>query len=164
MGKTGHSLMKAKMKEEHALVAGEVSGHIFFAHRYYGFDDAIYATCRLLEILANTNKPLSGLLSDVPKTWTTPEMRVDCPDDKKFTVVEKVKEGFKGKYQIIEIDGARILMPGGWGLVRASNTQPVLVLRFEADSEKRLEEIRQEISSVVDQIVSYSQNILRNGI
>jgi phosphomannomutase/phosphoglucomutase len=133
-----------------------VSGHIFFAHRYYGFDDAIYATCRLLEILSNSNKTLSGLLSDVPKTWTTPEIRVDCPDDKKFAVIEKVKESFKGKYQIINIDGARILMPGGWGLVRASNTQPVLVLRFEADSEKRLEEIRHEVSSVVNQIVSYS--------
>jgi phosphomannomutase/phosphoglucomutase len=153
MGKTGHSLMKAKMKEEHALIAGEVSGHIFFAHRYYGFDDAIYATCRLLEILSNTNKTLSGLLSDVPKTWTTPEIRVDCPDDKKFTVIDRVKEIFKKKYRIIEIDGARILMPGGWGLVRASNTQPVLVLRFEADSEKRLEEIRQEVSNVVEEII-----------
>jgi phosphomannomutase/phosphoglucomutase len=153
MGKTGHSLMKAKMKEEHALVAGEVSGHIFFAHRYYGFDDAIYATCRLLEILSNTNKTLSRLLSDVPKTWTTPEIRVDCPDDKKFAVIDRVKEIFKKKYQIIEIDGARILMPGGWGLVRASNTQPVLVLRFEADSEKRLNEIRQEVSTIVEKII-----------
>ena len=153
MGKTGHSLMKAKMKEEHALVAGEVSGHIFFAHRYYGFDDAIYATCRLLEILSNTNKTLSGLLSDVPKTWTTPEIRVDCPDDKKFAVIDRVKEIFKKKYQIIEIDGARILMSGGWGLVRASNTQPVLVLRFEADSEKRLNEIRQEVSTIVEKII-----------
>jgi phosphomannomutase/phosphoglucomutase len=164
MGKTGHSLMKAKMKEEHALVAGEVSGHIFFAHRYYGFDDAIYASCRLLEILSNSNQSLSGLLSDVPKTWTTPEIRVDCPDDKKFAVIEKIKERFKEKYQIIDIDGARILMPGGWGLVRASNTQPVLVLRFEAHSEKRLQEIRREISSVVNQIVSYSQNISGNEI
>ena len=153
MGKTGHSLMKAKMKEEHALVAGEVSGHIFFAHRYYGFDDAIYATCRLLEILSKTNKTLSGLLSDVPRTWTTPEIRVDCSDDKKFVVIDRVKEIFKEKYQIIEIDGARILMPGGWGLVRASNTQPVLVLRFEADSENRLEEIRQEVSKVVEEII-----------
>jgi phosphomannomutase/phosphoglucomutase len=153
MGKTGHSLMKAKMKEEHALVAGEVSGHIFFAHRYYGFDDAIYATCRLLEILSNTDKTLSGLLSDVPKTWTTPEIRVDCPDDKKFAVIDRVKEIFKDKYQIIDIDGARILMPGGWGLVRASNTQPVLVLRFEADSEKRLKEIKREVSSFVERII-----------
>jgi phosphomannomutase/phosphoglucomutase len=153
MGKTGHSLMKAKMKEEHALVAGEVSGHIFFAHRYYGFDDAIYATCRLLEILSNTNKTLSRLLSDVPKTWTTPEIRVDCPDDKKFAVIDRVKEIFNEKYQIIDIDGARILMPGGWGLVRASNTQPVLVLRFEADSEKRLKEIKREVSSVVEKII-----------
>jgi phosphomannomutase/phosphoglucomutase len=154
MWKTGHSLMKAKMKEEHALVAGEVSGHIFFAHRYYGFDDAIYATCRLLEILAKGAVSLSHLLSDVPKTWTTPEIRVDCPDDRKFAVIERIKEIFKETYQIIDIDGARILMPGGWGLVRASNTQPVLVLRFEADSEKRLAEIRQEVSTVVERVIS----------
>lgn len=154
MWKTGHSLMKAKMKEEHALVAGEVSGHIFFAHRYYGFDDAIYATCRLLEILAKSSASLSHLLSDVPKTWTTPEIRVDCPDDRKFAVIDRIKEIFMETYQIIDIDGARILMPGGWGLVRASNTQPVLVLRFEADSEKRLAEIRQEVSAVVERVIS----------
>ena len=95
MGKTGHSLMKAKMKEEHALVAGEVSGHMFFAHRYYGFDDAIYAACRLLEIISRSDKTLSGLLSDVPKTWTTPEIRVDCPDEKKFSVVERIRKIFQ---------------------------------------------------------------------
>ncbi len=154
MGKTGHSLMKAKMKEEHALLAGEVSGHLFFAHRYFGFDDAVYASCRLLEILSRSNTTLSGLLADVPKTWTTPEIRVDCADEKKFAVIEKVKKAFRGKYQIIDIDGARILMPGGWGLVRASNTQPALVLRFEADSERRLEEIKEEVSSVVEQIIT----------
>jgi phosphomannomutase/phosphoglucomutase len=154
MGKTGHSLMKAKMKEEHALVAGEVSGHMFFAHRYYGFDDAIYAACRLLEIISRSDKTLSGLLSDVPKTWTTPEIRVDCPDEKKFSVVEKIRKIFQKKYQIIDIDGARILMSGGWGLVRASNTQPVLVLRFEADSEQRLAELKKEVSSVVERIIA----------
>jgi phosphomannomutase/phosphoglucomutase len=154
MGKTGHSLMKAKMKEEHALVAGEVSGHMFFAHRYYGFDDAIYAACRLLEIISRSDKTLSGLLSDVPKTWTTPEIRVDCPDEKKFSVVERIQRIFREKYRIIDIDGARILMPGGWGLVRASNTQPVLVLRFEADSEQRLAELKQEVSSVVERIIA----------
>lgn len=154
MWKTGHSLMKAKMKEEHALVAGEVSGHIFFAHRYYGFDDAIYATCRLLEILAKSPLSLSGLLSDVPRTWTTPEIRVECPDERKFAVIDRIKEIFNATYQIIDIDGARILMPGGWGLVRASNTQPVLVLRFEADSEKRLAEIQQEVSTVVERVIS----------
>ena len=154
MGKTGHSLMKAKMKEEHALVAGEVSGHMFFAHRYYGFDDAIYAACRLLEIISRSDKTLSGLLSDVPKTWTTPEIRVDCPDEKKFAVIEKMRKIFRKKYQIIDIDGARILMSGGWGLVRASNTQPVLVLRFEADSEQRLEEIRREVSVVAERIIA----------
>jgi phosphomannomutase/phosphoglucomutase len=146
--------MKAKMKEEHALVAGEVSGHMFFAHRYYGFDDAIYAACRLLEIISRSDKTLSGLLSDVPKTWTTPEIRVDCPDEKKFSVVERIQRIFREKYRIIDIDGARILMPGGWGLVRASNTQPVLVLRFEADSEQRLAELKQEVSSVVERIIA----------
>jgi phosphomannomutase/phosphoglucomutase len=154
MGKTGHSLMKAKMKEEHALVAGEVSGHMFFAHRYYGFDDAIYAACRLLEIISRSDKTLSSLLSDVPKTWTTPEIRVDCPDEKKFAVVEKIRKIFQEKYQIIDIDGARILMSGGWGLVRASNTQPVLVMRFEADSQQRLEEIRREVSAVAERIIA----------
>lgn len=149
MWKTGHSLIKAKMQEEHAVLAGEVSGHIFFAHRYFGFDDAIYATCRLLEILSNAAVPLSTLLADVPRTYATPEIRVDCADEKKFAVIEEMKQIFQKRYKVIDIDGARVLMPGGWGLVRASNTQPVLVLRFEADSPGRLEEIRAEVESVV---------------
>lgn len=149
MWKTGHSLIKAKMKEEHALLAGEMSGHMFFAHRYYGFDDAVYATCRLLEILARKNQPLSSLLADVPKTFSTPEIRVDCPDEKKFDIIEKVKARFTATHEVIDIDGARILMQGGWGLARASNTQPVLVLRFEAYSPERLEEIKNEVEAVV---------------
>ncbi len=153
MWKTGHSLIKAKMKQENALLAGEMSGHMFFAHRYFGFDDAVYACCRLVEIISKTDQPLSGLLSDVPPTFTTPEIRVDCPDEKKFSVIECAKKFFKDKYDIIDIDGARINMPGGWGLVRASNTQPVLVLRFEADTEGRLAEIKKEIESAVNRFL-----------
>jgi len=154
MWKTGHSLIKAKMKEENALLAGEMSGHMFFAHRYFGFDDAVYATCRLLEILSQTKAPLSSLLSDLPETFTTPEIRIDCPDSKKFEITEKVKAHFKKSYETIDIDGVRILMENGWGLVRSSNTQPVLVLRFEADSRERLEKIKNEVESVVESFIS----------
>jgi phosphomannomutase/phosphoglucomutase len=153
MWKTGHSLIKAKMKEEKAVLAGEVSGHVFFAHRYYGFDDAIYASCRLIEILSKTDGALSSLLEDVPKTFTTPEIRVDCPDEKKFEVIEKIRDIFRKNYEVIDIDGARVLMPGGWGLARASNTQPVLVLRFEANTPERLEEIKNEVESVVNEFL-----------
>jgi len=153
MWKTGHSLIKAKIKEENAELGGEMSGHMFFAHRFYGFDDAVYASCRLLEILSKTDEPLSSLLADVPPTFTTPEIRVDCPDNEKFPLIEKVKDIFRNRYEIIDIDGARILMPGGWGLVRASNTQPVLVLRFEANTEQRLEEIKQEVEAVVEKFL-----------
>ena len=142
MWRTGHSLIKEKMKEEKAALGGEMSGHIFFADRYLGFDDAIYASCRLLEILSRTEKKLSHLLEDVPKTFITPEIRVACTDEIKFKVVEKVKEELRKDYAIIDVDGVRVKFDDGWGLVRASNTQPVLVLRFEALSEKRLQEIR----------------------
>ena len=152
MWKTGHSLIKKKMKEEKAELAGEMSGHMFFADRYFGFDDAVYASCRLLEILSSTGKKISDLLSDVPKTYSTPEIRVECPDDKKFAVVEKVTEYFRKHYNIIDIDGVRVLFDDGWGLVRASNTQPVLVLRFEAISEKRLSEIRNLVESTLARI------------
>ena len=144
MWKTGHSLIKTKMKQEHALLGGEMSGHMFFADRWFGFDSGIYGACRILEILDQTNEPLSKLLADVPKTYATPEIRVDCADDKKFGVVERTTKYFKdSKYQVIDIDGARVEFPDGWGLVRASNTQPVLVMRFEAASETRLGEIKQ---------------------
>ena len=149
MWKTGHSLIKQKMKEEKAELAGEMSGHMFFADRYFGYDDAVYASCRLLEIIADTGKTISDLLSDVPKTYTTPEIRVECPDDKKFDVVQKVTEYFRERYDVIDIDGARVLFDDGWGLVRASNTQPVLVLRFEAMSEERLKEIRDLVESTL---------------
>ena len=152
MWKTGHSLIKAKMKEENAELAGEMSGHMFFADRYFGFDDAIYASCRLLEILADTGKTISELLSDVPKTYTTPEIRVECPDEKKFEVVKKITEHFRKLNDVIDIDGVRVVFPDGWGLVRASNTQPALVLRFEAETEDRLAEIRNLMESALADI------------
>lgn len=149
MWKTGHSLIKAKMKEEKAVLAGEMSGHMFFADRYFGYDDAIYAACRLLEIVANSPVPMSQMLAAIPPTVVTPEIRVQCDDDKKFAVVERVKSHFQGSHQVIEVDGARILFPNGWGLVRASNTQDVLVLRFEADSQASLDAIRSEVEDQV---------------
>jgi phosphomannomutase / phosphoglucomutase len=142
MWKAGHSLIKSKMKETHALFAGEMSGHLFFADRYLGFDDAVYAGARLLEILTTENKSVRDLLAGIPHMVNTPEIRMDCPDDKKFGVVKTLVEEFKKEYDVIDVDGARVLFDGGWGLVRSSNTQPVLVLRFEATDEKRLEEIR----------------------
>ncbi len=149
MWKTGHSLIKQKMKEVGAELAGEMSGHMFFADRYLGYDDAIYASCRLLEILAATGKTISQLLSDVPKTYTTPEIRVPCPDEVKFDLVKEVTDYFRRRNKVIDIDGVRIPYEDGWGLVRASNTQPALVLRFEALSEKRLSEIRSNVESVL---------------
>ncbi|MDY6823055.1 MAG: phosphomannomutase/phosphoglucomutase [Thermodesulfobacteriota bacterium] len=150
MWKTGHSLIKAKMKAENAALAGEMSGHIFFEDRYFGFDDAIYASCRLLELLADAGTPLSELLSDIPETYTTPEIRVECPDDKKFGLVKRVTDYFRDTHNVVDIDGVRVLFDDGWGLVRASNTQPALVLRFEALSEERLDEIRALIEGAVE--------------
>ena len=149
MWKTGHSLIKAKMKQEKAVLAGEMSGHMFFADRYFGYDDAIYAACRLLELLANSPLPISQMLSDIPPAFVTPEIRVQCDEDKKFEVVEKVKAAFRQKHEVIDVDGARILFPSGWGLVRASNTQDVLVMRFEADSQEALNAIRAEVEESV---------------
>jgi len=142
MWKTGHSLLKAKMKEEHSPFAGEMSGHIFFADDYFGFDDAIYASGRLLEIVSKSGKKLSELIDEIPYFISTPEIRVDCSDDTKFDVVADIAKSFKKQYETIDIDGARVLFGDGWGLVRASNTQPVLVLRFEAKTEQRLTEIK----------------------
>ena len=143
MWKVGHSLIKKKLKEESALLAGEMSGHLFFAERYFGYDDAIYAGARLLEILTRTGKSIKELLAGVPPMVSTPEIRLDCPDDKKFQLVAEMAEEFKKDHQVIDVDGARVLFDSGWGLVRASNTQPVLVFRFEAQDEERLEQIRQ---------------------
>jgi phosphomannomutase/phosphoglucomutase len=145
MWKVGHSLIKAKMKEVHAALAGEMSGHLFFADRYFGYDDAIYTGARLLEILSGAEGPLSSLLASLPRTVYTPEIRLDCPDEKKFDVVQALTEEFKRTHEVVDVDGARVLFEHGWGLVRASNTQPVLVLRFEADDEPHLEEIRHTV-------------------
>ncbi len=150
MWKTGHSLIKVKMKESKALLAGEMSGHMFFADRYFGYDDAIYASCRLLEILSRTGKTIGQLLEDVPKSYSTPEIRVECPDAKKFELVDKIKNEFRKQYKIIDVDGVRIVFDDGWGLVRASNTQPVLVLRFESQSKKRLAEIRNIVEMAIE--------------
>ncbi|HJO62515.1 MAG TPA: phosphomannomutase/phosphoglucomutase [Desulfobacterales bacterium] len=152
MWKTGHSLIKQKMRLEKAELAGELSGHMFFSDRFLGFDDAIYASCRLIEILSKTGKRISDLLSDVPQTYSTPEIRVSCPDEKKFVVVAKVTDFFRQCHDVIDIDGVRVLFEDGWGLIRASNTQPALVLRFEAMSEKRLAEIRELIESALEKI------------
>jgi phosphomannomutase/phosphoglucomutase len=152
MWKTGHSLIKAKMKEEQAALAGEMSGHLFFADRYLGFDDATYAACRLLEILAADGQTLSELLADIPQTYTTPEIRVECPDDKKFKVVEDITNVFRKTHQVIDIDGMRVLFDDGWGLVRASNTQPALVLRFEAFSAERLKDIQEQVENELEKI------------
>jgi phosphomannomutase/phosphoglucomutase len=147
--KTGHSLIKKKMKEEHALLAGEMSGHVFFADRYFGYDDAIYASLRLLEIVAESEQSLEQMLADVPKTHSTPELRVDCADEVKFGVVQRVLDHYRATHDVLDVDGARVSFKGGWGLVRASNTQPALVLRFEAETEGRLAEIRGEVEAVV---------------
>ena len=155
MWKAGHSLIKAKMKETGAALAGEMSGHIFFADRFYGFDDATYAGARLLEIISKTDRPLSALLADLPKTYSTPELRVACPDETKFDMVEKVAELFSKDHAVITIDGARIIFEHGWGLVRASNTQAMLVLRFEADSEEHLKDIRDTVERELRNILGY---------
>jgi phosphomannomutase/phosphoglucomutase len=149
MYKAGHSLIKAKMKETHAALAGEMSGHIFFADRFYGFDDATYAGARVLEILSRTELSLSELLADLPETFSTPELRVDCPDETKFDVVARIAAEFSKTNEVIAIDGARIIFEHGWGLVRASNTQAILVLRFEADSEEELARIREIVETSV---------------
>jgi phosphomannomutase/phosphoglucomutase len=147
MWKTGHSLLKAKMKELNAPLAGEMSGHMFFGLDYYGFDDALFAAARLVAYLATTPGPLSALLADVPHTFTTPEIRVDCPDERKFAVVEAAARYFAQRHAVNTIDGVRMAFADGWGLLRASNTQPVLVLRFEAASEASLAAHRQEVES-----------------
>jgi phosphomannomutase/phosphoglucomutase len=127
---------------------------MFFADRYYGFDDAIYAACRLMEIVSNSDQPLSAQLAGLPKTVTTPELRFDCPDELKFAVVRRVTEQLRARHKILDVDGVRVLFPHGWGLVRASNTQPILVMRFEATTEELLREYRREVEEVVEQAVA----------
>ena len=142
MWRTGHSLIKEKMKEMNAPIAGEMSGHMFFTEDFYGHDDALYGAARLLRIIADSGRSISDLLADVPKFVSTPEIRVDCPDEIKFAVVERAVAHFRASHDVIDVDGARVLFGDGWGLIRASNTQPVLVLRFEARTARRLAEIR----------------------
>ncbi len=153
MWKAGHSLLKAKMRETAAALGGEMSGHIFFADRYYGYDDAIYAACRMLQVVAKAGKPLAELLSDLRPAVATPEIRVDCPDALKFAIAEKAKEKFRrADFDIIDIDGVRVKFPEGWGLIRASNTQPVLVMRVEATDEQRLAEYRGTLEKVLAEV------------
>ena len=149
MWKTGHSLIKSKLIETEGELAGEMSGHIFFKHRYFGYDDALYSSARLAEILSKTDTPFSELLSDVPAMVATPEIRVDCPDDQKFEVISKAQQLFSD-FEVDTIDGVRIQFDKGWGLVRASNTQPVLVMRFEADSAERLQEYQQLVEERIE--------------
>jgi Phosphomannomutase len=145
MWKTGHSLIEEKMHETHAPVGGEVSGHMFFSEDFYGFDDALYAAARLLKIVADSGKSVRDLLADVPRFVSTPEIRIDCPDDRKFGIVEEAQKYFGAKYKTITLDGVRVIFSDGWGLIRASNTQPVLVMRFEAHTREHLERIRSEV-------------------
>jgi phosphomannomutase / phosphoglucomutase len=151
MWKTGHSLIKGKLKEVTGDLAGEMSGHIFFKNRYYGFDDALYASSRLVEILSNTDKKCTELLADLPPMISTPEIRVDCPEEIKFRIAEEAKKAFSG-YQVLTIDGVRVTFPDGWGLVRASNTQPILVMRFEATSNQALERIQKLVVEEIEKI------------
>jgi phosphomannomutase/phosphoglucomutase len=151
MWKAGHSIIRAKMKAEGALLGGEMSGHVFFADRWFGFDDGIYASARLLELLSRDERPMSALLADVPETFASPEVRVPCPEDAKFEVVRRAQEWFGERYPTNTVDGARVDFPGGWGLVRASNTQPLLILRFEAESPERLGELERLVLAKVEE-------------
>ncbi|MCL0045693.1 phosphomannomutase/phosphoglucomutase [Nitrospinaceae bacterium] len=159
MSAAGHSLIKKKMQETNALLAGEMSGHICFADSYYGFDDAIYAACRILQIVASSKVKVSEMLLDVPKTAVTPEIRVDCPDNRKFEIVRELTERFSKKYDVIDIDGVRVNFDKGWALIRASNTQPVIVFRFEANNTERLD----EIISLVRKAMSKYESIVTLG-
>jgi phosphomannomutase/phosphoglucomutase len=147
MWKTGHSLIKGKMKELHAPIAGEMSGHMFFTESFYGHDDALYAAARLMRIVSESGQRIEDLLADVPRFVSTPEIRVDCADDRKFAIVDEAVRHFARDHEVVGVDGARVLFGDGWGLIRASNTQPVLVVRFEANTEERLAEIRDEMES-----------------
>lgn len=162
--KTGHSLIKAKMKEIGAVFTGEMSGHMFFADDYYGYDDAIYAAARLLSMLSYRKENLDELLADIPRYYSTPEIRVTSSDEKKFQQVEKVKEHFRGKYEIIEIDGARIIFPDGWGLVRASNTGPELIVRCEGKTPQSLDRIKSELFTYLKDIGIYADDLVKSGV
>jgi phosphomannomutase/phosphoglucomutase len=153
MWKAGHSLIKQKMKEIGAVFAGEMSGHLFFADKFFGYDDAVYASLRLLELLGRESRPLSQLLTDLPRTYSTPEIRVACPEKRKFQVVSALADYYRGRLPVIDIDGVRVTMPDGWGLVRASNTQAILVLRFEAENEQALTRIQDMVTEDLHRIM-----------
>jgi phosphomannomutase / phosphoglucomutase len=158
MWKVGHSLIKVKMKEEHAVLAGEMSGHMFFADRWFGFDDAVYAGLRLIELLTHSRETLAALYDTLPVLHNTPEIRMPCADEVKFEVVKRAVSWFRERYAVVDVDGARVIFKDGernvgWGLVRASNTGPVLVMRFEADSAPRLAEIRDLVEGRLRQII-----------
>ncbi len=153
MWKTGHSLLKKKIKEEKAPLAGEMSGHIFFADRFFGFDDAIYASARLLELLSRSRLKLSEMMADLPQTYRTPEIRIYASDEVKFKIVDEVRKALAKEHSVIDIDGVRAIYPNGWGLLRASNTQAVLVLRFEADTPGDLETIRTDMKEKLEQAI-----------
>lgn len=155
---TGHSIVKRRMIETGAAIGGEMSGHMFFFHGYHGFDDATFGALKLVEILSRTDKPLSGFLNDWPTTFNTPEIRVDCPESIKFDVVSRAQRYFKERYEVIDMDGARVEFGDGWGLVRASNTQGALVFRFEAESEARLAEIREVMEKPIMQWIKEMEN------
>lgn len=154
MWKVGHSLIKAKMREEGAALAGEMSGHMFFADRYFGYDDAIYAGARLLEMVSSSEMSLDQMLASLPRMYNTPEIRVDYPDALKFAAVDRVRDAFRDRYEVIDIDGARINFPDGWALVRASNTQPALVMRFEGETEEAVNRIRLEVEQELERVRS----------
>ena len=159
MWKTGHSLIKDKMKTENAKFAGEMSGHIFFADDYYGYDDALYVGLRLLQILSNTNNTLSQLTTEIPKYYSTPEMRIDCKnDDEKFNITKKAVQYFTDNYDCITIDGVRIKFKNGWGLVRSSNTQPVIVCRFEATSQSDLVQMKEMVLTKLSEFGEINYN------
>jgi phosphomannomutase / phosphoglucomutase len=153
MWKAGHSLIKQKMKEIGALMGGEMSGHVFFADKFFGYDDAIYASLRLLEIMGKDKRPVSEFLKDLPKLYSTPEIRMDCSDTVKFDVVKKLTDYYKSRYDVIDIDGVRVVLSDGWGLVRPSNTGPILVLRFEADTPEALERIKDMVMSDLSRVM-----------
>jgi len=150
MWKTGHSHLKRKMRDDHILLGGEVSGHMFFAENYYGVDDGILASCKIIDLTAHATEPLSRLFATIPHLRATPELKAPCADGEKFQVVEAVTRELKRRYETIDTDGARVIFPGrGWGLVRASNTNPYLTLRFEARTDQEIEEMKREIYGVL---------------
>jgi phosphomannomutase/phosphoglucomutase len=152
MWKAGHSLIKKKLFEENALVAGEVSGHMFFNDKWFGFDDAVYAGARLLEILGNSGQTIAEIYDSIPAAFNTPEIRVDAGDNVKFRIVDAIRDHYKKILPVNDIDGARVSFPHGWALVRASNTQPSLVVRFEADSAAELQKIQEQVEAVIRRV------------